>query len=144
MKQPKWITDIEVLDHDEDGYWVSRGWSKVARMNATSVVDVAASDFAFERDGQTYVPVGGIAHAGARGISKVEVSVDEGEWVEAELRTPLSGTTWVVWRYDWPFDAGRHTFAVRCYEGDGTLQADEKRGSRPDGATGIHTLTRTI
>lgn len=144
MKQPKWITDIEVMDHDEDGYWVTRGWSKEARMNATSVVDVAASDFAFEQDGQLYVPVGGIAHAGARGISKVEVRVDDGEWVAAQLRTPLSDTTWVIWRYDWPFDAGRHTFAVRCYEGDGTLQTDEKRGVRPDGATGIHTLTRTV
>ena len=44
MKQPKWITQIEVTDRDTDGYWVERGWDEVARMRTTSVVDVAASD----------------------------------------------------------------------------------------------------
>lgn len=144
MKQPKWIKTIEVQDHDEDGYWVKRGWSKTARMRATSVVDVAASDMPFEENGQTFVPVGGIAHAGARGISKVEVRVDDGEWVEAQLRAPLSDTTWVIWRYDWPFEAGRHSFAVRCVEGDGTPQIAESNPNRPSGATGIHRLTRTV
>lgn len=144
MKQPKWITDIEVMDRDEEGYWVVRGWDRVAQMRATSVVDVAASDHTFERDGVTYVPVGGIAHAGARGISKVEVQVDDGGWVEAQLRTPLSSTTWVIWRYDWPFEAGQHTFAVRCYEGDGTPQSGEVRRPHPSGASGIHSLTRTV
>jgi DMSO/TMAO reductase YedYZ molybdopterin-dependent catalytic subunit len=144
MKQPKWITDIEVLDHDEDGYWVERGWDRVAQMRAISVVDVAASDMTFERDGVTYVPVGGIAHAGARGISKVEVKVDDGEWVAAQLRAPLSETTWVIWRYDWPFEEGQHTFRVRCYEGDGTPQIEQSRPTKPSGATGIHALTREI
>jgi hypothetical protein len=144
MKQPKWIQEIEVMDHDEDGYWVTRGWDKEARMNATSVVDVAASDRTFERDGQVFVPVGGIAHAGARGISKVEVRVNEGEWIEAQLRAPLSETTWAIWRYDWPFAEGKHTFEVRCYEGDATPQVAEDSGSFPDGATGIHSLSRTL
>ncbi|MBN1562238.1 MAG: molybdopterin-dependent oxidoreductase, partial [Anaerolineae bacterium] len=144
MKQPKWIEDIEVMDHDEDGYWVKRGWDKVARMHTTSVIDVAASDMTFERDGQVFVPVGGIAHAGARGIAKVEVRVDEGEWVEAQLRTPLAATTWVIWRYDYPFAAGDHKFEVRCTDGNGDLQTDERTGTFPDGATGIHSLTREI
>jgi DMSO/TMAO reductase YedYZ molybdopterin-dependent catalytic subunit len=144
MKQPKWITEIEVMDHDEDGYWVTRGWDKEARMRATSVIDVVAADMSYEQDGQTFVPVGGIAHAGARGISKVEVSVDDGEWVEARLRQPLSETTWVIWRYDWPFQAGEHTFAVRCYEGDGTPQVEERHSTMPAGATGIHTVTRDV
>ena len=144
MKQPKWITEIEVMDHDEDGYWVTRGWDKEARMRATSVIDVVAADMSYEQDGQTFVPVGGIAHAGARGISKVEVSVDDGEWVEAELREPLSETTWVLWRYDWRLAEGEHSFAVRCYEGDGTPQVAERQSTMPAGATGIHTVTRTV
>jgi hypothetical protein len=41
-------------------------------------------------DHHKLVPIGGIAHAGARGISKVEVQVDGGPWEQAELRTPLS------------------------------------------------------
>ena len=52
----------------------------------------------------------------------VEVQIDGGEWVPADLRAPLSETSWVIWRYDWPFEPGDHTFAVRCTEADGTPQ----------------------
>ncbi len=144
MKQPKWITHIEVMDHDEDGYWVVRGWDKVARMRATSVVDVVADDARFDADGRTLIPIGGIAHAGARGISKVEIKIDDGDWAEARLRAPLSETTWVVWRYDWPFEEGRHTFYVRCYEADGTPQIEREASTHPSGATGLDRLTRTV
>ena len=138
MKQPKWITDMEVTSEYRPGYWVSRGWDEVAQVKATSVIDTVAVDNIVERDGQMLVPAGGIAFAGARGISKVEVQVDSGPWEEARLRTPLSETTWVIWRYDWPFQQGKHTFAVRCVEADGTPQIEEVRGNRPSGATGIH------
>jgi hypothetical protein len=86
----------------------------------------------------TLVPIGGIAHAGARGISKVEVQVDHGEWRQAQLRTPLSGLTWVIWRYDWPFREGRHTFTVRCYDGEGVPQVATETPVRPSGASGLH------
>ncbi len=144
MKQPKWINTIEVLDHDEDGYWVDRGWDRVAQMRATSVIDVVATDSVFQQGDTTYVPIGGIAHAGARGISKVEVKIDDGEWTEATLRQPLSETTWVIWRYDWPMVAGRHTFSVRCTEKDGTPQIEKDSSSHPSGATGIHYVTRNV
>lgn len=138
MKQPKWITGIDVTSGYKPGYWVERGWDEVAQMKATSVIDTVAADAAYESGGQMLVPVGGIAFAGARGISKVEVRADGGPWVQARLRAPLSETTWVVWRYDWPFVPGDHTFEVRCAEGDGTAQIEEKMSNRPSGATGIH------
>ncbi len=40
-------------------------------------------------DHRKLVPIGGIAHAGARGISKVEVQVDGGPWQRAELRSAV-------------------------------------------------------
>ena len=138
MKQPKWITGMEVTADYRPGYWVVRDWDEVAQVKATSVIDTVAVDNMVERDGQMLVPVGGIAFSGARGISKVEVQVDSGPWEQATLRTPLSETTWVIWRYDWPFQEGKHTFAVRCAEADGTPQIEEVRGNRPSGATGIH------
>jgi DMSO/TMAO reductase YedYZ molybdopterin-dependent catalytic subunit len=145
MKQPKWITNIEAVAEDGDGYWVRRGWDKVARMNATSVIDTVSRRAIYsEGDGQLFVPVGGIAHAGARGISRVEVSVDGGEWMEAQLRAPLSEVSWVIWRYDWPYQPGDHTFSVRCVEGDGTEQVETVQGTRPSGATGIHMRTANI
>src|SRR5215469_15410732 len=36
MKQPKWIESIEATDHWEPGYWVRRGWNRIAQMHATS------------------------------------------------------------------------------------------------------------
>lgn len=140
MKQPKWITGIEVTDEYQEGYWVERNWDEVAQVKTTSVIDTVALDEIETRRGTQFVPVGGIAWAGDRQISKVEVRVDGGEWQEAQLRDPLSETTWVVWRYEWPFEAGEHTFEVRCYEGDGTLQVLERAPQRPDGATGIHSF----
>ncbi|MDA1095789.1 MAG: molybdopterin-dependent oxidoreductase [Chloroflexi bacterium] len=138
MKQPKWITAIEVTDQYKPGYWVQRGWDEVARVNTVSVIDTVATDAVYEQDGQMLVPVGGIAFAGARGISKVEVKVGRGEWQEASLRTPLSETTWVLWRYDWPFEPGVHRFEVRCVDGTGEPQIERARGNRPSGATGVH------
>jgi DMSO/TMAO reductase YedYZ molybdopterin-dependent catalytic subunit len=144
MKQPKWITGIEVSDEYIPGYWVERGWDEVARVRTRSVVDTVAVDHIYEQNGQTLVPVGGIAFSGARGISRVEISVDDGSWQEAQLRSPLSETTWVIWRYDWPFESGDHTFQVRCYEGDGVPQIAEVQPNRPSGATGIHSRSERL
>jgi DMSO/TMAO reductase YedYZ molybdopterin-dependent catalytic subunit len=138
MKQPKWIESIEATDHWEPGYWVIRGWDKVARMKATSVIDTVAANMPLiGASGPTLVPIGGIAHAGDRGISKVELQVDNGPWQQAALRTPLSDLTWVLWRYDWPFQAGAHRFTVRCYDGDGTAQIIAPSPPEPSGATGL-------
>lgn len=77
MKQPKWITSIEVTDTYQDGYWGERGWDRVARVNTTSIIDTIAVDSSVEKEGEQFVPIGGIAYLGVRGISKVEVRVDE-------------------------------------------------------------------
>ncbi|MDZ7799587.1 MAG: molybdopterin-dependent oxidoreductase [Trueperaceae bacterium] len=138
MKQPKWIERIEAIDGWQEGYWVDRGWDAEARMHATSVIDTVATESRItDGEGPARIPVGGIAHAGARGISRVEVQVDDGPWQEARLRRPLSGTTWVVWRFDWPFEEGSHTFTVRCVDGNGEAQIEARNPVRPSGATGL-------
>lgn len=141
MKQPKWIVRMEAIEAWRPGYWVDRGWSREARPKIISVVDTVAADAA---EGET-IPVGGIAWAGDRGVQKVEVSVDNGPWVEAALRKPpLSNLTWVQWRYDWPSSPGRHTFTVRATDGTGTLQTAEESPPHPDGSTGYHSRTVSI
>lgn len=144
MKQPKWITEIEVTDEYVEGYWVERNWDEVARVKATSVIDTVAVDHIIDDGDGRRVPIGGIAFAGARGISAVQVRVDGGEWQDAQLRSPLSETTWVLWRYEWPFAPGEHLFEVRCQELDGTPQIEEDTDSRPDGATGIDSVEQEI
>lgn len=143
MKQPKWIRSIEFIDAWEPGYWVRRSWSRDAIVNATSVIDTVAVDEAYEANGQTYVPMGGIAWAGDRPIVAVDVRIDGGTWQAAELREPISDRTWTLWRYNWLFEEGDHTVEVRAYEAapegqsDPILQPTQTRGTRPDGATGI-------
>jgi len=144
MKQPKWITGIEVIDEYREGYWVERNWDEIAQVKTTSVIDTVAIDAIIESDGQSLVPVGGIAFSGARGISKVEIRVDGKSWEMAQLRAPLSETTWVFWRYEWPFTEGSHTFEVRCAEGDSTPQIEEVNPARPSGSTGIDTEQATF
>ena len=143
MKQPKWIIRMEAIDHKGKGYWVDRGWNERAIVKTTSVVDsIAAGDVVPQ---SRIVPVGGIAYAGARGISKVEVQVDNGLWEAAELRNPaLSPLTWVQWRFQWQAEEGRHTFRVRAYDGTGTLQEIGPNSPHPDGATGIHSKSVRI
>ncbi len=141
MKQPKWITSIEAIDHNGPGYWVERGWSLTAFPQIISVIDTVAKDKV--ENGR--IPIGGIAWAGDRGIKKVEVQVDGGDWVEAVLRTPpLSPLTWVQWRYDWPSKPGSHKFTVRATDGTGTLQNPTSVDTYPDGATGYHSVTENI
>ena len=135
MKQPKWITRIEAIDHEVKGYWVKRGYSAEARPQTQSAIDTIATDHT--TDGQ--IPIGGIAWAGDRGIQKVEIQVNDGEWVEAALRTPpLSPLTWVQWRYDWPSKRGTNSFRVRATDGTGALQIEEEQLLYPNGATGYH------
>jgi hypothetical protein len=55
------------------------------------------------------------------------------------LRSPLSGLTWVIWRYDWPFQPGEHTLTVRCFDGSGAPQIPEMAAPHPSGASGLHT-----
>ena len=138
MKQPKWIEAIEAVEAWEPGYWVVRSWDKEAQMRAVSVIDtVGANMMLAGADASTPIPIGGMAHAGARGVSKVEIKVDDGDWQEAQLRKPMSELTWVLWRFEWPFSSGEHTFTVRCTDGNGEMQITERRPPHPSGATGL-------
>ena len=138
MKQPKWITSMELTDQDTSGYWVDRGWSKAANPQTTSVIDT--TNPVVDPKSQT-VPLGGIAWAGARGIQKVEIQVGNNPWTPVQLRTPaLSPLTWVQWRYDFPYKTGRYQFSVRATDGTGTLQSPQDVDVFPDGATGIDSV----
>jgi len=140
MKQPKWIENIELVAERVDGYWVDRGWDREAYVNTVSVVDTVVVDPDQGTAGMALC--GGIAWASAKGISKVEVRVDDGNWNEAELiGPPLSPLNWQLWRYAFPYSAGRHTLQVRAYDGNDELQVIENRPTSPSGATGIHSAT---
>ncbi len=136
MKGPKWLEDIELSANESGGYWEAQGWDRSAVVKTMSRIDTPV-DGAIVGGGS--LTVGGIAFAGTRGISRVDVSTDGGRtWAPAELRPPLSALTWVIWTFQWSPGPGEHTLAVRATDGRGALQAGDVRPSFPSGASGYH------
>lgn len=140
----KWLTDIELTDFaDYDAYWVKRTWSREAPIKTQSRIDTPKPFANVERG--TPVPVAGIAWAQNRGITGVEVSVDDGPWERARL-APVPGTdTWRQWVWEWtPTAAGSHRIQVRATDATGTVQTAKRMGTVPDGATGWHSVVVSV
>jgi hypothetical protein len=85
-----------------------------------------------------------VAWAPVTGIRGVEVRVADGEWLPAEVSTPLSDAAWVQWRLVADLAPGTHRVEVRATDGNGVTQTDIQARPRPDGATGHHTITLRV
>ncbi len=135
MKNPKWIVRIEAIVRPPVGYWTQRGWSPDEPIQTNTRIDTPGF-------GQTIAAgptqIGGIAFAGERGISRVEVSVDGGAtWQTAQLEAMLGPATWVRWALPWlPLLSGSYLLVARAYDGGGAAQVAAARKSGPGGATG--------
>ena len=138
----KWVTDIEVTRFDDvTAYWTDRGWAEQAPIKTGSRIDVPASSAELAAGRQA---VAGVAWAQGRGIDKVEVRVDDGDWVTARLGTEDGQDTWRQWVYAWEAEPGSHSLAVRATDRTGHTQSSESTPPRPDGATGWHTRTVVV
>jgi len=151
MMNAKWVTEIELVSKTYLGFWQRKGWTNSALYQAGSTilspgnaplrdrfpVPSAASDVT-----GSSVPIVGIAFAGDRGISKVEVSTDGGNsWKVASLQDPLSGNTWVFWNLDWnPPANGSYKLMVRATDKTGLTQTATMRNPFPDGASGYQAV----
>ncbi|MDS0278088.1 molybdopterin-dependent oxidoreductase [Halomicroarcula sp. S1AR25-4] len=135
----KWLTEIEVLEREAEGYWEQRGWQgtgpvkPVAKLHHAELLD----------DGRRRLA--GHAYAGLRGISRVEVSTDGGEtWADATLSDPLPAVdgdgaaedAWRQWVYAYDPPSGGHTAVVRMVDGEGTVQTAEETNPVPSGPSG--------
>ncbi|MCY3576560.1 MAG: molybdopterin-dependent oxidoreductase [bacterium] len=134
----KWLSDIELTTWEAfDGYWIPRGWSKEGPIKTQSRIDVPRRDSTID-PGPT--AIAGVAWAPSRAIEKVEVQVDEEDWVEAELSRETTINSWRQWMVTWNATPGEHRVRVRATDGTGTTQTSEIRAPAPDGATGWHTI----
>ncbi len=134
----KWLSSIELHTWEGfDAYWIPRGWAKEAPIKTQSRIDTPRHN---ARIGMERRAIAGVAWAPTRGISKVEVQIDDGPWQEAVLSEPLSENTWRQWMIEWDPTPGTHLIRVRATDGDGVLQDGELRPPAPDGATGWHTV----
>ena len=140
----KWLKELELTTLEAfNSYWVrpGRGWAKLAPVKTQCRMDVP-------RGLSTLAPgpvaVAGVAWAPTRGITKVEVQIDDEPWREARLGAEQASTTWRQWVLDWQATPGVHTLRARATDGTGTTQPEERRPPIPDGAQGWPTKTLTI
>jgi DMSO/TMAO reductase YedYZ molybdopterin-dependent catalytic subunit len=138
----KWLTKIGLTTLEAfDGYWVPLGWAKEAPILTQSRIDVPRQGASVQAG---KVAVAGVAWAPDRGVSRVDVQVDDQPWAVAELSAPLSDATWVQWLYRWTATPGAHVLSVRATDGSGEVQTADVTRPAPDGARGHHTISVTV
>ncbi len=132
----KWLTRISVVDKTEEGYYGTQGW-RAGYVSTTSVIDQPAANTVLRADAPVLVK--GVAFAGDRGVSAVEISPDGGSsWMPARIEYSSGPTAWVLWSAPWtPRATGSATLAVRAYDGSGVVQTSRVQGIAPSGATGF-------
>ena len=130
----KWVVDLKLTTFDDLAYWVPRGWAQQAAVKTMSRIDVPRT----EQVPAGTVAVAGVAWAVHRGVSKVEVQVDDGPWQAARLGTVPSEDSWVQWVLEWDAQPGDHVVTVRATDGAGRLQPEEPADPAPNGAQGWH------
>ena len=136
----KWLKEIRLTTFQaEQGYWIPRGWSALGPIKTQSRIDRPGRNVSAGAN-----HIAGIAWAPTRGISTVEVQVDDGEWQATTLGPVLSKDTWVQWWLPWDATPGKHQIRVRATDGDGDTQTEERTDVAPDGATGWHTIRVTV
>lgn len=139
----KWLARIKLTTWDDVGYWVPRGWSRDAPIKTQSRFDVVKPVSGAPGQPGEYV-IAGVAWAQHRGVEKVEVSIDEGEWQEARLAADVSDDTWRQWLLEWDAEPGEHVLQVRATDKSGDTQTEEVARPDPNGATGYHTIRVNI
>ncbi len=134
----KWLNEIELTTFDDfEGYWIPRGWAVDAPIKTQSRIDVPKYDAELP-PGDT--AIAGVAWAQHRGITGVEVRIDDGEWEAARLAVDVTPDAWRQWVYVWSATPGDHKIAVRATDATGFTQTEHRFAPVPDGAEGWHTI----
>ena len=152
-KNVKWVTGIEVIDHDGKGFYETQGWGPNFEVPTRSDIFAPKRTRHSGKDSfdrtlpvNTLVTFKGRAFAGNRGVKQVEISLDDGAtWQPTTIDYPGTQLTWVFWSYPWtPTRKGDYMLVCRATDSTGAVQTDEVRGIAPQGATGYHKVKATV
>jgi DMSO/TMAO reductase YedYZ molybdopterin-dependent catalytic subunit len=141
MLNPKWLAGIRVMNQEYAGWYEQRGWNKDGVIKTMSRIDTPA-------DGAQLAPgeqrVAGVAYAGDRGVSKVEISLgDSDTWTPADFLEPMPDRdTMVRWQTTFMMpSSGSVLITVRATDGTGAVQTEEFVLPEPDGGSGQDQIT---
>ncbi|MDE3180349.1 MAG: molybdopterin-dependent oxidoreductase [Acidobacteriota bacterium] len=139
MKQPKWVTRIEFVDHPYLGFWESRGWTNDAER-------WAQARFTNPADGARLrgpeITLYGYAVGNLDGIKTVQLSFNNGHsWQNADIYSNPSPLVWSFWKFDWTTARrGRYKILARAIDGRGRVEGPDPKGIYPNGATGLQEI----
>jgi DMSO/TMAO reductase YedYZ molybdopterin-dependent catalytic subunit len=137
----KWMTGIEASTYDAyDAYWTERDWAAQAPIRLASRIDTPAPLRRFPAGRR---PIAGVAWAQTRGIGAVEVRVDDGPWLAAELSPQVDADLWRQWVLPHDFAPGSYQLTVRATSADGEVQTGERAAPFPAGSSGLHSIRVT-
>jgi DMSO/TMAO reductase YedYZ molybdopterin-dependent catalytic subunit len=134
----KWLTRIEATTYDAfDAYWIKRDWAAEGPIKVASRIDTPAPLRQFPAGRRA---IAGVAWAQTRGIARVEVKVDDEDWVAAELAPDVDADVWRQWVLPYDFSVGTHTVTVRATSAEGEKQTEERVSPFPNGSSGWHSI----
>ena len=142
-KHVKWVTRIELADENAKGFYEAQGWGPDFIVPTRSRIDLPYHDAWFDLAAAAKsIPVKGVAFGGDRGVSRVEVSSDDGNsWADAKLDYPGTRLTWALWSYDWrPAGKDSYTLVVRATNADGQVQTWDESRPFKSGTSGFHKI----
>jgi hypothetical protein len=145
MKNLKWLREIAFVDTPHVSWWSTRGgWSEEApyRPNTMIAVPREGSEIAA---GESVLFLG-TAYAGRDPVERVEISVDGGGWVDADLDYATGEPDiWVLWSFTWTAVQGDHTLQARCTTASGAQSVLDPEGTdRKKGYDGSMLLNVTV
>ena len=142
-KHVKWLTRIEVTNANAKGFYETQGWGPDFITPTRSRIDVPDHESWFSLNQLSgAIEVKGMAYGGNRGISRVEMSFDDGKtWSEVEIYYTGGDLAWSLWKINWmPAQPRDYTLVVRATDGKGKVQEWEPDRSPFSGVTGFHKI----
>jgi DMSO/TMAO reductase YedYZ molybdopterin-dependent catalytic subunit len=137
----KWVTEIELTRFDlKQGFWISRGWSTLAPIKMESRIDLPIEGSRVPPGKCTFAGIAWAPATSDGGIARVQLQIDGGPWLSAELGPELSATTWRQWWLDHQVTAGNHVVVVRAENSHGVVQTSVRENVAPNGAQGWHSV----
>ncbi|MFI9505253.1 molybdopterin-dependent oxidoreductase [Nocardia sp. NPDC052566] len=137
----KWLAELRLTDDSHVDYWWRRGWPPGPLwIPPQARIDVAAPG----RGAAGTATIAGVAWAPPHGVAAVEVRIDEGDWLPADLGVELAAQSWRRWRLTVPLAAGEYTVQARTTSRSGEVQDGVDHPPFPTGPGGFHTVTLRV